>query len=139
MCFLFIGGQLNDLSSWSIQGIMFNEVGMNTMEDQVSNLNRCREKKKKLEYFFNLSKPWQAQLPLQQWKLLLCSLNEFEKTPLGVEVVDMSLLMVMVESLSSHSFLVLFFLSFWCSFIWVGWGNKLVLSVILLKGFKAFL
>lgn len=58
MCFLFIGGQLNDLSSWSIQGIMFNEVGMNTMEDQVSNLNRCREKKKKLEYFFNLSKPW---------------------------------------------------------------------------------
>lgn len=37
------------------------------------------------------------------------SLDELEKTPLGVEIVDMSLLIVMVESLISLSFLLLFF------------------------------
>lgn len=37
------------------------------------------------------------------------SLDELEKTPLGVEIVDMSLLIEMVESLISLSFLLLFF------------------------------
>lgn len=53
-----------------------------------------------------------------------CSLDELEKTPLGVEIVDMSLLIVMVESLISLSFLLLFFLFLFLVLFYVGGLGK---------------